>query len=150
MIKNGRGDSDDTTVPVLAKGKTDIGRCLGYVRDARPFGGPDPPAAMFYYSRDRVGKQSLGREDASLEPSEERRHDGQPPRRTGSLARARPAIRSRQPRRRDRGGHRGAARAARTAMPSRDNRPQRAGELVAAQAVDDAGRSELRGCALGP
>src|SRR5229473_7837342 len=43
---------DDTTVPVLAKGKTDTGRCWVYVRDDRPFGGPDPPAAMFYYSRD--------------------------------------------------------------------------------------------------
>jgi transposase len=46
---------DDTTVPVLAKGKTDIGRCWVYVRDDRPFGGPAPPAAMFYYSRDRAG-----------------------------------------------------------------------------------------------
>jgi len=44
---------DDTTVPVLAKGKTDTGRIWGYVRDDRPFGGADPPAAMFYYSRDR-------------------------------------------------------------------------------------------------
>ena len=47
--------SDDTTVPVLAKGKTDTGRCWVYVRDDRPFGGPAPPAAMFYYSRDRGG-----------------------------------------------------------------------------------------------
>ncbi len=47
---------DDTTVPVLAKGKTDTGRCWVYVRDDRPFGGPDPPAAMFYYSRDRTGE----------------------------------------------------------------------------------------------
>jgi transposase len=47
---------DDTTVPVLAKGKTDIGRCWVYVRDDRPFGGPAPPAAMFYYSRDRTGE----------------------------------------------------------------------------------------------
>ena len=31
---------DDTTVPVLAKGKTDTGRCWVYVRDDRPFGGP--------------------------------------------------------------------------------------------------------------
>jgi transposase len=45
--------SDDTTVPVLAKGKTDTGRWWVYVRDDRPFGGPAPPAAMFYYSRDR-------------------------------------------------------------------------------------------------
>jgi transposase len=47
---------DDTTVPVLATGKTDIGRCWVYVRDDRPFGGWDPPAAMFYYSRDRGGE----------------------------------------------------------------------------------------------
>jgi len=47
---------DDTTVPVLAKGKTDLGRCWVYVRDDRPFGGPAPPAAMFYYSRDRAGE----------------------------------------------------------------------------------------------
>ena len=48
--------SDDTIVPVLAKGKTDTGRCWVYVRDDRPFGGPAPPAAMFYYSRDRCGE----------------------------------------------------------------------------------------------
>ena len=47
---------DDTTVPVLAKGKTDTGRCSVYVRDDRPFGGRAPPAAMFYYSRDRGGE----------------------------------------------------------------------------------------------
>jgi len=48
--------SDDTTVPVLAKGKTATGRCWVYVRDDRPFGGTAPPAAMFYYSRDRTGE----------------------------------------------------------------------------------------------
>src|SRR5580658_3534937 len=48
--------SDDTTVPVLATGKTDTGRCWVYVRDDRPFGGQGPPAAMFYYSRDRKGE----------------------------------------------------------------------------------------------
>jgi transposase len=47
---------DDTTVPVLAKGKTDTGRCWVYVRDDRPFAGRSPPAAMFYYSRDRGGE----------------------------------------------------------------------------------------------
>jgi transposase len=46
---------DDTTVPVLAKGKTDTGRCWTYVRDDRPFGGSAPPAAIFHYSRDRGG-----------------------------------------------------------------------------------------------
>ncbi len=48
--------ADDTTVPVLAKGKTDIARCWVYVRDDRPFAGPAPPAAVFYYSRDRRGE----------------------------------------------------------------------------------------------
>ena len=46
---------DDTTVPVLAKVKTRIGRLWTYVRDDRPFGGPDPPAAVFFYSADRAG-----------------------------------------------------------------------------------------------
>ena len=48
--------ADDTTVPVLAEGKTDIGRCWIYLRDDRPFGGTGPPAAVFYYSRDRRGE----------------------------------------------------------------------------------------------
>ena len=47
---------DDTIVPVLAKGKTDTGRCWIYVRDDKPFGGAGPPAAIFYYSRDRRGE----------------------------------------------------------------------------------------------
>ena len=47
---------DDTTVPVLAKGKTVTGRCWTYVRDDRPFGGRAPPAAVFFYSRDRLGE----------------------------------------------------------------------------------------------
>lgn len=47
---------DDTTIPVLAKGKTDTGRLWVYVRDNTPFGGAGPPAAIFYYSRDRRGK----------------------------------------------------------------------------------------------
>jgi transposase len=48
--------ADDTTVPVLAEGKTDTGRCWIYLRDDRPFGGTGPPAAIFYYSRDRRGE----------------------------------------------------------------------------------------------
>jgi transposase len=47
---------DDTTVPVLAKDKTVLARLWTYVRDDRPFGGPSPPAAIFYYSRDRRGE----------------------------------------------------------------------------------------------
>src|SRR5690242_1222211 len=47
---------DDTTVPVLAEGRTRTGYLWGYVRDDRPFGGPDPPAVAFFYSPDRKGE----------------------------------------------------------------------------------------------
>src|SRR5208337_3045729 len=47
---------DDTTVPVLTKGKTDTGRLWIYVRADKPFGGAGPPAAIFHYSRDRRGE----------------------------------------------------------------------------------------------
>ena len=46
---------DDTPVPVLARGKCATGRDWVYVRDDRPFGGPDPPAALFRYLRNRSG-----------------------------------------------------------------------------------------------
>ena len=46
---------DDTTVPVLAKGRTITGRLWAYVRDDRPFAGEAPPAVLFHYSRDRRG-----------------------------------------------------------------------------------------------
>jgi transposase len=49
-----RVHGDDTTVPVLAKSKTDTGHIWTYVRDDRPFDGGAPPAAVFYYSRDRA------------------------------------------------------------------------------------------------
>jgi len=44
---------DDTTVPILAKGKTVTGHIWTYVRDDRPFDGRAPPAALLYASRDR-------------------------------------------------------------------------------------------------
>ena len=44
---------DDTTVPILAKGKTIKGHIWTYVRDDRPFAGRAPPAALYYASRDR-------------------------------------------------------------------------------------------------
>jgi transposase len=44
---------DDTTVPILAKGKTVTGHIWAYVRDDRPFDGRAPPAALYYASRDR-------------------------------------------------------------------------------------------------
>ena len=51
-----RVHGDDTPVPVLAKGKTRQGRVWTYVRDDRPFAGPGPPAAVFFYSPDRRGE----------------------------------------------------------------------------------------------
>jgi transposase len=44
---------DDTTVPILAKGRTIKGHIWTYVRDDRPFGGHAPPAALYYASRNR-------------------------------------------------------------------------------------------------
>jgi transposase len=55
VFAGGRVHGDDTPVPVLARGKTATARAWVYVRDDRPFGGPDPPAAVFFYSRDRSG-----------------------------------------------------------------------------------------------
>jgi transposase len=40
---------DDTTVPILAKGKTVTGHIWTYVRDDRPFGSRAPPAALYYH-----------------------------------------------------------------------------------------------------
>ena len=51
---------DDTPVPVLAKGKTKTGRLWTAVRDDRPFGGVDPPAAFYVYSPDRGGAHPEG------------------------------------------------------------------------------------------
>src|ERR1700751_2872205 len=48
--------ADDTTVPVLATGKTRVGRLWTYVRDDRPFAARDPPVARFFYSPDRGGE----------------------------------------------------------------------------------------------
>jgi len=47
---------DDTTVPVLARGKCRTGRLWTYVRDDKPFAGNAAPAALFYYSPDRRGE----------------------------------------------------------------------------------------------
>ena len=44
---------DDTSVPILARGRTITGHIWTYVRDDRPFGGRVPPAALYYASRDR-------------------------------------------------------------------------------------------------
>jgi transposase len=47
--------ADDTPIPVLdpGRGRTRTGRLWVYVRDDRPWGGTDPPAAIYFYSPDR-------------------------------------------------------------------------------------------------
>jgi transposase len=49
---------DDTTVPVLAKGRCRTGRLWTHVRDDRPFGGKAAPAAVLYYSATREGEHA--------------------------------------------------------------------------------------------
>ncbi len=56
VLAAGRLHGDDTTVPVLAKGKAAVARLWVYVRDDRPSGGSDPPAAMYFYSRTRAAE----------------------------------------------------------------------------------------------
>ena len=53
VLAGERLHADDTTVPILAKGKTITGHIWTYVRDDRPFAGRAPPAALYYASRDR-------------------------------------------------------------------------------------------------
>lgn len=55
VLEAERLHGDDTTVPILAKGKTATGRAWVYVRDDRPFGVTALPASLFYSSRDRSG-----------------------------------------------------------------------------------------------
>jgi transposase len=47
--------ADDTPIPVLdpGRGRTKTGRLWVYARDQRAWGGPAPPAAIYYYEPDR-------------------------------------------------------------------------------------------------
>ena len=58
VLAAARIHADDTPVPVLAKHKTRTGRLWTVVRDDRPFAGPDPPAAAYFYSTDRKGEHA--------------------------------------------------------------------------------------------
>jgi transposase len=76
VLAAGRIHADDTTVPILAEGKTITGRLWTYVRDDKPFAGDGatlevgagevgtgPPAVFFKFSQDRSGdhpKEHLG------------------------------------------------------------------------------------------
>lgn len=48
--------ADDTPIKMQAKGKCATARIWTYVRDERPWGGDDPPAAWYRFSTDREGK----------------------------------------------------------------------------------------------
>jgi hypothetical protein len=50
---------DDTPIPVLdpGRGRTKTGRLWVYARDDRPWSGPEPPAAVYFYSPDRKAKR---------------------------------------------------------------------------------------------
>ena len=51
--------ADDTPIPVLdpGRGRTRTGRLWVYARDDRPWAGPDPPAAVYFYSPDRKAER---------------------------------------------------------------------------------------------
>jgi transposase len=51
--------ADDTPLPVLdpGRGRTKTGRLWVYARDDRPWAGPDPPAAVYFYSPDRKAER---------------------------------------------------------------------------------------------
>jgi transposase len=59
--------SDDTTVPVLAKGKTATGRCWVYLRDDRPFGGTAPPARRAATNCPPAAQRTAGRRPGELD-----------------------------------------------------------------------------------
>ena len=56
VLAGKRVHGDETPVPVIAKHETRKGRLWTYVRDDKPFAGPAPPAAVFFYSRDRTAQ----------------------------------------------------------------------------------------------
>lgn len=51
--------ADDTPIPVLepGRGRTKMGRLCVYAREQRGWDGPDPPAAVYFYSPDRKGER---------------------------------------------------------------------------------------------
>ena len=51
--------ADDTPLPVLdpGRGRTKTGRLWVYARDDRPWAGPDPPSAVYFYSPDRKAER---------------------------------------------------------------------------------------------
>jgi transposase len=54
--------ADDTPIPVLdpGRGRTKTGRLWVYARDDQPWSGPEPPAAVYFYSPDRRAERPAG------------------------------------------------------------------------------------------
>ncbi len=59
VFGSGKIFADDTPIPVLdpGRGRTKTGRLWVYTRDDRPWSGPDPPAAVYFYSPDRKAER---------------------------------------------------------------------------------------------
>jgi transposase len=59
VFGSGKIFADDTPIPVLdpGRGRTKTGRLWVYARDDRPWVGPDPPAAIYFYSPDRKAER---------------------------------------------------------------------------------------------
>ena len=59
VFGSGKIFADDTPIPVLdpGRGRTKTGRLWVYARDDRPWSGPDPPAAVYFYSVDRKAER---------------------------------------------------------------------------------------------
>ncbi len=53
--------ADETTAPVLdpGRGRTKTGQLWAYARDDRPFGGADPPIAVYVYAQNRKSDQPI-------------------------------------------------------------------------------------------
>ena len=53
--------ADETTAPVLdpGRGRTKTGQLWAYARDDRPFGGADPPIAVYVYAQNRKSEQPI-------------------------------------------------------------------------------------------
>jgi hypothetical protein len=53
--------ADETTPPILdpGRGRTKTGQLWAYARDDRPWGGSDPPAAVYVYATERKASQPI-------------------------------------------------------------------------------------------
>jgi transposase len=58
VLAGPRVHADDTPIPMLSpgRGRTQTARFWAYLRDDRPFGGPDPPAVFYEFTPDRRGE----------------------------------------------------------------------------------------------